>query len=162
MVSSDYKQNLYQTKAALINSGLGRDLTDEELALLAELAIERHYLKNARILREDSKSRDLFVINEGRVSVRLKLPSEFGREEAIYQISDFQVFGELSLVDGSPRSATVYADDEVTAYQFEHSKLIQLLDDNPRIGYVIMRNIASIIANRIRNTNMLWRNSLVW
>jgi len=155
-------KKLQEVRSILKNSGLGQGLTDEELALIADLAIERSFVKNSRILHEDSKSRDLFMIADGRVSVRLKLPSEFGREEAIYQIRDGQVFGELSLVDGSPRSATVYADDDVKTFRFAHSKLMQLMEDNPRIGFVLMRNLAAIIAHRVRNTNMLWRNSLVW
>ncbi len=161
-MSSNSGCNLDQIKETLKNSGLGVDLKVEELELLAELATEHHYRKGARILKEDARSRDLYLIHQGRVSVRLKLPSEFGREEAIYQIRDGQVFGEFSMVDGSPRSATVNADDEVIAYQFDHSSLMQLLDNNPRIGYVIMRNMAKIIASRVRNTNMLWRNTLVW
>jgi len=31
-----------------------------------------------------------------------------------------------------------------------------------RIGYLLMRNIAGIISNRVRNTNMLWLNTLIW
>jgi CRP-like cAMP-binding protein len=162
MASKMIDEKLQEVRNILKNSGLGRGLTDDELAQIADLAIERSFVKNSRILREDSKSRDLFMIVDGRVSVRLKLPSEFGREEAIYQIREGQVFGELSLVDGSPRSATVFADDDVKTFQFDHAELMQLLEDNPRIGFVMMRNLASIIAHRVRNTNMLWRNSLVW
>jgi CRP-like cAMP-binding protein len=65
-------------------------------------------------------------------------------------------------VDGSPRSATVQTDEEVLAYRFDYDRLSKLLTDYPRIGYILMRNIAAIIANRVRNTNMLWRNSLIW
>jgi len=162
MEQSNSNSNPDQIKEAIKVSGLGIGLKEDELDLLARLAIVRYYNKDTRILKEDSKSRDIYVIREGMVSVRLKLPSEFGREEAIYQIHDGQVFGEFSLVDGSPRSATVYADNEVVAYQFIHSGLLKLLEDNPRIGYIIMRNVAKIIANRVRNTNMLWRNTLVW
>ncbi|MCF7810030.1 cyclic nucleotide-binding domain-containing protein [bacterium] len=162
MVSKISGDKLQEVTKILKNSGLGRELADEEIAKIANLAVGKSFIKNSRILREDSKSRDLFMIADGRVSVRLKLPSEFGREEAIYQIREGQVFGELSLVDGSPRSATVYADDDVETFQFDHTELMQLLEDNPRIGFVLMRNLASIIAHRVRNTNMLWRNSLVW
>ncbi len=149
-------------KMTLEATGLSKDLTDEELKLLAEIITEQHFAKGVTIIREDSKTRDLYVIRSGRVSVRLKLPSEFGREEVIYQMRDGQIFGELSLVDGSPRSATVHADDEVAVYRFEFDKLNGLLQSQPRIGYILMRNVASIIANRVRNTNMLWRNSLIW
>ncbi len=146
----------------LDTAGLTKDLSDEEIEALVEIAAEKHYSRGVAIIREDAKSRDLYIIHEGRVSVRLKLPSEFGREEVIYQMRDGQIFGELALVDGSPRSATVHADEEVVVYCFNFDRLSRFLLEQPRIGYILMRNIASIIANRVRNTNMLWRNSLIW
>ena len=149
-------------KATLAAAGLTTDLTSEELDRLVAIATEQRYARGVAIIREDAKSRDLYIIKRGRVSVRLKLPSELGREEVIYQMRDGQIFGELALVDGSPRSATVQADEEVLAYRFDYNRLSKLLTDYPRIGYILMRNIAAIIANRVRNTNMLWRNSLIW
>ncbi|MBM3328261.1 MAG: cyclic nucleotide-binding domain-containing protein [Calditrichaeota bacterium] len=143
-------------------AGLTRDFNEEEISALASVAEERRFPKGSEVIREDSKSRDLFVISRGRVSIRLTLPTEIGKEEVIYTMRDGQIFGELSLVDGSPRSATVRTEDEVVCHQFEYVRLAQLLDDRPRIGYLLMRNLASIISQRVRNTNMLWRNSLIW
>ncbi|MBM3325407.1 MAG: cyclic nucleotide-binding domain-containing protein [Calditrichaeota bacterium] len=146
----------------LKTAGLAKDMTGEEVAALASIAEEQRFARGAEIIREDSKSRDLFVICKGRVSIRLSLPTEVGKEEIIYTMRDGQIFGELSLVDGSPRSATVRAEEEVITCQFDFKKLSALLDEKPRIGYLLMRNIASIISARVRNTNMLWRNSLIW
>ncbi len=143
-------------------SGLSKDMTDEEVQALVSIAQEQHFARGAEIIREDSRSRDLFIICKGRVSIRLSLPTEVGKEEIIYSMRDGQIFGELSLVDGSPRSATVRADEEVVACMFEYQKLSALLEQNPRIGYLLMRNIAAIISTRVRNTNLLWRNSLIW
>lgn len=148
--------------ALLETAGLINGMSPEEAATLASVAEERKYPKGSVILREDSKTRDLFVICSGRVSIRLSLPTESGREEVIYTMREGQIFGELSLVDGSPRSATVRAEEEVITCAYEYDTLNTLLDQQPRIGYLLMRNIASIISARVRNTNMLWRNSLVW
>lgn len=143
-------------------AGLIAGMTPEESELLASIGEDRHFTRGTDILREDSKTRDLFVICVGRVSIRLSLPTESGREEVIYTMREGQIFGELALVDGSPRSATVRAEDEVITCAYSYEKLMALLDANPRIGYILMRNLASIISARVRNTNMLWRNSLVW
>jgi CRP-like cAMP-binding protein len=143
-------------------AGLVGDMTPEEAELLASIAEDRNYPKGSVILKEDSKSRDLFIICQGRVSIRLSLPTESGKEEVIYTMRDGQIFGELALVDGSPRSATVKAEEDVIACAYDYHKLMTLLDQYPRIGYRLMQNIASIISQRVRNTNMLWRNSLIW
>jgi len=148
--------------ALLETAGLIKEMSPEEAAALAGVAEEMTYTKGSVILREDSKSRDLFVICTGRVSIRLSLPTESGREEVIYSMREGQIFGELSLVDGAPRSATVRAETEVTTCVYPFEKLNALLDQQPRIGYCLMRNLASIISARVRNTNMLWRNSLIW
>ena len=84
------------------------------------------------------------------------------KEEIVYTMHDGQIFGELSLVDGSPRSASVKAQNKVRTCRFDFDILNELLEKKPRIGYLLMKNIAVIISARIRNTNMLWRNSLIW
>ena len=150
-------------KVQLLDSaGLIKEMTAAESEVLSSIAEERVYAKGQVILMEDSKSRDLFIVCHGRVSIRLSLPTESGREEVIYTMRDGQIFGELALVDGSPRSATVKAEEEVVACIYEYEKLMKILDEHPHIGYLLMRNIASIISQRVRNTNMLWRNSLIW
>jgi len=148
--------------ALLRTAGLIKDMSQEESETLAGIAEERQFARGSVILREDSKTRDLFVICSGRVSIRLSLPTESGREEVIYTMRDGQIFGELALVDGSPRSATVRAEEDLTTCTYDYDKLNKLLDEHPRIGYLLMRNVASIISTRVRNTNMLWRNSLIW
>ncbi|MFN3822256.1 MAG: cyclic nucleotide-binding domain-containing protein [bacterium] len=149
-------------EAILKESGLVKDMTPEEISALSHIGEERSYSRGSMILKEDSRSRDLYVIKSGRVSIRLSLPTEAGREEVIYTMREAQIFGELSLVDGSPRSATVRAEEDVVTLFFEFHKLSQLLDQQPRIGYLLMRNIAAIISQRVRNTNLLWRNSIIW
>jgi len=146
----------------LDTAGLIVGMNAEEAEILSSIAEERAYSKGNVILMEDSKSRDLFIICHGRVSIRLSLPTESGKEEVIYTMRDGQIFGELALVDGSPRSATVKAEEDVVTCIYDYDKLMELLDVHPRIGYLLMRNLASIISQRVRNTNMLWRNSLIW
>ena len=148
--------------AVLEKTGLARDLAHEELTTLAKLAREINYPSGTAILREDSRSRDLYLIKKGRISVQLRLSSEDGREELLYSMRDGQLFGELALLDGSPRSATVRAEDDVVVYKFDYDELLSLLEEQTHIGYIFMRNIAQVISARVRNTNMLWRNSLIW
>jgi len=149
-------------KETLRLAGIINDLSEDEIDDLLTITTEQRYHKGNAIVREDAKSRDLYIIREGRVSIKLKLPSESGREEVLYQMHDSQVFGELSLIDGSPRSATVFAEDDVVAYRLNYERLLELLENKPHIGYIMMKNIAVIISNRVRDANMLWRSSLIW
>lgn len=153
---------LEEASQILNTAGLTKDMTDREQAALAELGEKYEYKAGDQIVQEGAKSRDLFVIIRGKVTVRIALPTDNGKEEVVYTMREGNVFGELSLVDGSPRSASVIAEEKVVALKFTFDDLGSLMDDFPRIGYLLMRNIASIISSRIRNTNLLWRNSLIW
>ena len=142
-------------------AGLTGDLNPDEALALARLAEERRYPRRGVILRETARTRDLYVIRSGTVSVRMTLPAS-SSSEAIYTLRDGQAFGELSLVDGAPRSATIQAEDAVTVYRFDFDRLSEFLDAHPRIGYILMRNLAGIIASRVRSTNLMWRNTMMW
>ena len=149
-------------KELLEKSGLTKDMLPDEIEAIAELSEERLFSKGAIILQEVETTRDMYVVKCGRVSVRLRMPTPQHKDEIILILHDEQIFGEMSLVDGSPRSATVMAEDDVIVLKLDYNKLSALLDKIPRIGYIFMRNIASIIASRTRSTNMLWRNLMTW
>lgn len=147
----------------LHETGLVRDIPDEDVRSLAAMSSKHSYTQGSVILKEDDHSRDLYMIRKGRVSIALKItPAEAERKQVIFTLHQGDVLGEMSLVDGSPRSATVNAEDNVVLYSIEYSGLISYLESNPMVGYIFMRNIAGIIANRTRNTNMLWRNLMIW
>jgi len=156
------QESLNAVREIMATAGLTKDMSDSEVNDLVKIAEEKHYVRGTPIILEDSKSRDLYVIVKGRASVRLSLPSSQEKEEIVYRMRNGEIFGELSLVDGSPRSATIKAEDDVITYRLDFYKLNKLLNDEPHIGYLMMRNIACIISSRMRSTNMLWRNSLIW
>ncbi|MBT3233080.1 MAG: cyclic nucleotide-binding domain-containing protein [Calditrichaeota bacterium] len=147
---------------ALAKAGLIKGMDEAEVDDLIEIAEEREFSNGISIIREDSKTRDLYIVLKGRATVTLSIPSGELKEEIVYTMHDGQIFGELSLVDGSPRSASVKAQNKVRTCRFDFDILNELLEKKPRIGYLLMKNIAVIISARIRNTNMLWRNSLIW
>ncbi len=150
MDSTPSNQGIKTIKETLKNSKLGTDLTDEELTKLAAIAIEQRFKKGATIVEEDSTARDLFILCKGQVSIRLMLPMIHFKEEVINSMSAPEIFGEFALADGAPRSATVRADDLVIVHKYKYDRLVKLMEDNTRIGYILMRNLAAIIANRIR------------
>ena len=146
----------------LLSSHLTNNMHDSDISALVEIAEEQIYENGKVIIHEDARTRDLYIVHRGKASVKITLPSEVGHQEFVYAMRDGQIFGELSLLDGSPRSATVVAETEVITFRFDYDQLMNLLDEQPRIGYHLMRNLAIIISARMRNTNMLWRNSMMW
>ncbi|MFC2149938.1 cyclic nucleotide-binding domain-containing protein [Calditrichota bacterium] len=156
------KVDIASSIVLLHNVGLGQNLTDDELTLIARIMEPHVFQPEEAIFEEDSLARDVYLLEHGKVSIRIKHPSTPDKEEVLHNLHDGEIFGELALVDGSPRSATVRVEDEARIHVFPYEAIMDLMDLNPLLGYKLMRNIARIIANRVRNTNMMWRCTLIW
>ena len=86
----------------------GLDAT--EVARFAELTRERSYPRGSVILFEDDPGDSLFIVRHGRVKV--VLIGEDGREVILGLLGPGAHFGELSIIDGAPRSAHVIATED--------------------------------------------------
>jgi putative ABC transport system ATP-binding protein len=86
-----------------------KNLTPHELTDVAERMTRRQFMPNEVIIREGDAGEELFLISEGEVEV-----DRAGREVARLGPGDF--FGELSLMSGDPRNATVIATKPVDTY----------------------------------------------
>jgi CRP-like cAMP-binding protein len=70
--------------------------------------------------------------------------------------------GEISFIDGSPRSASVIAEELTSVYVLPFDKVNQMMEDDPQFGYVMIRTIACILTEKVRQTNLAWRNLMMW
>ena len=148
-----------EERELLKRSQIFAGLDDEQLARLHALAEACSFAEDEVIVEEDKQGADCYFVLMGRVDISVRSP--FGSaSQKIAQIKRGEMFGELSLVDGFLRSATAKASDPVTALRFSNAKLEELMSDDPRIGFRIMRNLANVLSSRIRNTNMKLRNAL--
>ena len=77
---------------------------------------------------------------------------------AVLKNSD--VFGEMGLLRKRRRSAQVSAYSDLTVLKVNQKKLFQLFVYNPRLGYIIMKNLAAILSDRIMEMNFMWRDDI--
>ncbi|MBL7074577.1 cyclic nucleotide-binding domain-containing protein [candidate division KSB1 bacterium] len=146
----------------LKKADLTQDLALEDLKKVAAICSRVSYPKDGVIFEEDSVGHQLYVVEKGRVRIKIRLGADTDRQEVIHTLRSYETFGELSFIDGSPRSATIEAVDDVSLLVIEDKGLYQILDKNPSVGYIIMKNLVGIEAARLRNTNMLFRSSIIW
>ncbi len=145
----------------LLNAkSLTNDFSDSEIELLSEIVQPEKYDKNSLIVEEDSSSRDIMIINQGQASVEVKLRPDSPERGRIGKIRANSVIGEFSFIDGSRRSADVRAVVDTIVFRIPHEQLNMICGTNNRVGYKVMRNLAVLMSERLRDTNFELREYL--
>jgi CRP/FNR family cyclic AMP-dependent transcriptional regulator len=119
----------------LRNVTLFKGLSQRQLEDVARLADEVEVPAGKRLATTGDPGQELFVIVAGEASV--KLPS--GRS---IRLRPGEFFGEMSLLDGGPRSATVEAATPMTLLVIGHREFWSLLSAAPSLGGKIMRTLS--------------------
>lgn len=135
-------------------------LSDEQLGRVIELAEPQVFAEGQVILEEDQRGTRCYFMTAGRVDIEIRPPYAGRAPQKIATVKSGEMFGELSLVDGFLRSASARAVEPTEVITFDNAALEKLMEEDPRIGYRIMRNIANVLSARIRTTNMKLRNAL--
>ena len=135
----------------LDNIELLKDLTHEERGLLSGKCTWKTYSSNEQILERSSTSRDIFFVVDGAVNVVNYGVS--GREVAYATVEAGQYFGELSAIDGKPRSANIIASKKCLLASLSPENFNELLLQHPEIMMQVMQRLARII--RINDDRIL-------
>lgn len=115
-------------------------LNENQLSHIAEYCVNKRYSKDQLILVEEEIGRTLFIIYKGRVKVTRT--SDDGREVilSILEIGDF--FGEMSLLDGKTRSASVTAIENSELLLLRRGDFLQIMEDYPKIAIALLKELA--------------------
>lgn len=122
-------------------------LEDDQLRTLAKVTVTRTFPKESFIILADEEGDALFMIARGQVKV--SLASEDGREVILSLLGPGAVFGELSLLDGKPRSANVVATEDTELVMLRRSDFLLLLHGVPQIAISLLAELAA----RLRKTD---------
>jgi len=134
-------------------------LSSEEIEKLISLSQEVSYNNKEVILEESSLSTDLFILLDGRVRIEIEKAYYYNDQKEKVEIVVLRkgdIFGEIAFLEGTRRSAYVSAIDKIRAMKIDGKKLYELFDRNNHLGYVLMRNLAIILSNRLVLLNFKW------
>ena len=112
---------------------------DKLLRRLSRLGTEVHAKAKQVLAREGEVGREFYVIVDGSAAVL-----HDGKE--IAELHPGAFFGEMALVDGRPRSATVVAESPMTLFVFDPREFFNLIDGFPPVS----RKILATMAGRLR------------
>ncbi|MGD9081458.1 MAG: cyclic nucleotide-binding domain-containing protein, partial [Desulfobacterales bacterium] len=126
-----------------------RDFTPQEIQDLKQNLTRKTFSKGEIIVKEGDTDRNLFLLAKGLVSVRIHLP-ESDRYKRLVTYSPGVTFGEMAFLDGSPRSADVWSDEDSETYVLSPAEFSVLQKKSPQIAIKLVRNIALEISDRLR------------
>ncbi len=143
----------------LENVSIFGSLTEDELAVVME-HIEYYRIDAQKTLfREgDFGSYVCFVI-EGKVDIVKESPS--GKRVVVATLSQGSSLGEMSLIDDTPRSATILVREPSLLCLFSKQSFDQILETHPKIGIKVLKGIARFLSGNLRNTTTRLANYLL-
>ena len=138
-----------------------KGLTPDELNAISQLCEDREYQVNQEIFTEGSRGTEIYVLKKGKVRIELCLKGKTDTA-TVHRITDGQIFGELALVDKGPRSATAKCESRSEVIAISRDRLSELFGENNHIGYVVLKNLATVLAIRLRRANLQLVASILW
>jgi len=122
-------------------------LDDADLQSIADHTTTHTYPRNTILMHEGEPPDSMYVVVDGRVKIYVS--DTEGKELVLDTLSPGEFFGELALIDGSPRSATVVTTAETTISKMHKTDFDRCLKASPSIAI----NLLKILSKRIRVLN---------
>ena len=129
---------------ALSSIPLFSNMSSEHLEILSAQACHLSYAKNCVVIAEGECSDSLYIVRQGRI--RIYISDNSGREMLLNELSTGDYFGDLSLIDHEPRSASAITlcDCEVSVIKSED--FMQCMYNNPEMAVSLLQ----VLAKRLR------------
>ena len=110
---------------------------------IAAIAVPRHYRRGQLLFVEDDPGESLLMLRRGAVSVFRSAAS--GERALLAVVRPPGVLGDVSLLDGAPRSASAEALEDTTALALSRPAFLELVHAHPRILDAVMRSFGGLV-----------------
>lgn len=124
-------------------------LSRRELMTLATFSREERFAAGASLFQEGDEGSEMYIVLEGRVLISKFIPG--GGEEALAILDRGEFFGEMSLIDGAPRSADARAyNGPLTVLRLDQATVREILAMDAHAALEFLQLLCRLIANRLR------------
>ncbi|MES2824187.1 MAG: Crp/Fnr family transcriptional regulator [Pseudomonadota bacterium] len=123
----------------LENVSLFAGVPPHYLAQLEKLSVLRKYPKNTILVSEGDESTHLYIVRKGTASAYLN--NDDGRQVNLNYMQEGDYFGELSLLDGKPRSASVIAITDCEIILISKTNFNELLRKDPEFALLLLTEL---------------------
>jgi CRP/FNR family transcriptional regulator, cyclic AMP receptor protein len=138
--------DIFPTKKAMTilqKLALFNGLFDEEFNILLDVCQVHKFKDKSIICREGEPSNSMYITLSGKIVIDIE---SFG---TVHVIKTGEILGEIGLITKQARSATATASGPIVLLEIKKSDFNLILEQEPRVSFIIMRNIAKILAERL-------------
>lgn len=151
------KQDKVHNLETLLGSELFNGVDLERLKEMDVPVSRRSLRKNEILIEEGTESPNIYVLESGDIEVTFSVPGEENFLKAC-RLREGSVIGEMALLEDDVHSARVVAASKASVIEINSQKFLAFLDENPDIGYIVMRNLAKVVSGRLRYTDQFVRH----
>jgi CRP-like cAMP-binding protein len=127
------------------------NLAPRDLKEVAAIVHKREYRAGEPVFYQGDPGLGMYIVQEGEVSIAIM--GKDGNEQELAVLGDGDFFGELALLDESPRSANAICKTDCTLIGFFRPDLFELIEKENTFGIKIVLKLAEIVAERLRKTD---------
>lgn len=135
-------------------------LTSEEIDKIVDYLKYIEIGKGEKLFKEGDEGNELYIVKSGRVVISIRLADGKEREIAEFKSGDF--FGEMSIFESAPRSATCCIKEKSCLLTMQEGGFFQLIKHFPDIAIKIMYRMLNITTQRLRNTGEFLTDMVLW
>ena len=134
------------------------ELTSEDASVVLQACEARILVGGEELFHENDAGDSLFIVQSGRVDVFKNIRGDVDRSLASFGPGD--VIGEMSFIDGARRSASARTTEASEFLVLSRQNFAKVQRERPDIAAALFRNLAAIVASRLRTTNELYREAV--
>jgi len=136
---------------ALSQANVFSQLSWQEIKIVEHAIHIRNYAPREPIFKQGDPGSGMYIIIEGRVGIFLDIPNQ--EPKMLSELSEGDFFGEIALLDESPRTAAATAVENCIIIGFYRPDLMEILKTKPVLGSKILLALSEVLAIRLRSTN---------
>jgi CRP/FNR family transcriptional regulator, cyclic AMP receptor protein len=137
-----------------------RGVSPTDLEALVGRLRERPLKKGQLLFREGEAGHEMFVVRRGTLIVSKTVSGQV--EQVLARMGPGEFFGEMSLFDGAPRSASVQAETDALLLVLDHQNLQRFTDANPAAAAAFLHAVVLVFIERLRRSDDLVAEVTRW
>ncbi len=136
-------------------------LSQTELAGIARLCRERTYESSSVIFTIGGSAADVYLLETGKVDIQIEFKIyDYEIMTTVYTVGKGEIFGWSALVPPHRLTASARCEGKADVIMINGKELMELLEKDKRIGYLVMKNLSALISSRLASTTIALRHEI--